>query len=108
MNSNANHLHNAFFTLKDASPESIRDLIADCTTYLAPLDGILFFAAGAREEECTREVNDEDFHVALTVLFETRAAHDAYQTADGHNRFVERNRDNWAQVRVFDSSPIAR
>ncbi|REJ90754.1 MAG: Dabb family protein, partial [Planctomycetota bacterium] len=46
---------------------------------------------------------DRDFHVALHVVFEDRAAHDRYQPSDSHQQFIEQNRDTWSQVRVFDS-----
>ena len=97
------HLHNVFFTLKDSSEEAVKTLVDDCYTYLKPLDGILHFFSGGREAGCAREVNDLDFHVALTVIFTDKAAHDAYQSADKHNQFVDRNKDNWAGARVFDS-----
>ena len=98
------HLHNVFFTLNDSSGEMVKTLVDDCYTYLKPQDGIVQFFAGAREEGCSREVNDLEFHVALTVVFTDKAAHDAYQDADIHNVFVDRNKDNWAGARVFDSN----
>ena len=33
----------------------------------------------------------------------TRTAHDAYQVAPRHIQFIEENKANWAQVRVFDA-----
>ena len=97
------HLHNVFFALKDSSEEAVKALVDDCYTYLEPQEGIRGFYAGAREKGCDREVNDLDFHVALTVVFTGKAAHDAYQVSDMHNQFVDRNKDNWAGARVFDS-----
>jgi stress responsive alpha/beta barrel protein len=107
MAGSTNHLHNVFFSLHDSSPEKIDELISECYTYLKPRAGVLFFSAGARAQDCAREVNDQDFHVALTVLFSDRAAHDAYQVVDKHTEFVDRNSSNWARVRVFDSDIAA-
>lgn len=107
MNGNAAHLHNVFFKLTDSSSEATGKLIADCYTYLKSQDGVLFFAAGCRAEDCVREVNDQDYDVALTILFTSRATHDAYQISDLHNTFVDRNKDNWAGARVFDSDITA-
>ena len=45
-----------------------------------------------------------EFDVSLHIVFETKAAHDAYQDAPLHHTFVEESRDNWAKVRVFDSA----
>ena len=43
------------------------------------------------------------FDVALHVVFADKAAHDAYQTVEDHLKFIEENKANWKQVRVFDS-----
>ena len=100
----AKHLHNVFFTLEDSSPERIASLLRDCHTYLKPQIGIESFVAGERATDCNRDVNDVDFHVALTILFRDRASHDAYQVNESHNAFVERHKENWADVRVCDST----
>ena len=34
------------------------------------------------------------------------AAHDAYQKAERHLKFIEENEDTWKKVRVFDSSLV--
>lgn len=95
--------HNVYFILKDRS-EAARDrLLAACRKYLAGEPGTVFFACGTVEPELAREVNDRDFDVALHVVFDSRASHDAYQEAPLHLKFIEENRDNWARVRVFDS-----
>jgi hypothetical protein len=48
-------------------------------------------------------VNDRDHDVALTIVFESRAAHDAYQVADRHEQFIAEAAPTWAKVRVFDA-----
>ena len=50
-----------------------------------------------------RPVNDQDFDVALHVVFRTRADHDRYQKSERHITFIEENKGNWKQSRVFDS-----
>jgi hypothetical protein len=95
--------HNVFFTLKDQSSEKIDDMVAACHKYLKDHPGVVFFAAGTLGEEFQRPVNDRGFQVAMHVVFESKDAHDAYQTAQDHLTFIEDNKDNWDQVRVFDS-----
>ncbi len=95
--------HNVFFTLTDSAPEKIEKLINDCHQYLAPHDGIVFYAAGTLTPDLTREVNDREFHGALHVVFDTRESHDAYQESPKHYEFIAANKDNWSKVRVFDS-----
>ena len=48
-------------------------------------------------------MNDRDFDVALNVVFQDAAAHDAYQKAERHLKFIAENKGNWKKVRVFDS-----
>lgn len=95
--------HDVFFTLIDSSPSAAARLISSCQSNLRDHPGVLFFSAGSREPDLDRDVNDSEFHVALHVVFEDRATHDAYQDAPEHHAFIEENKDNWGSVRVFDS-----
>lgn len=94
--------HNVYFSLKDNSPEKVQQLVADCHKYLAPLPGMVFYAAGTCSD-MDRPVNDRDYDVALHCVFKDRAALDAYLAAPKHLEFVEKHKDNWTKVRVFDS-----
>jgi hypothetical protein len=95
--------HDVYFTLQDASDAAADRLVVACHKYLKDHPGVLFFAAGRLAPEFQRPVNDRAFQVALHVVFTDKAAHDAYQQAPSHVKFIEENRANWAQVRVFDS-----
>ncbi|MEZ5942982.1 MAG: Dabb family protein [Planctomycetaceae bacterium] len=95
--------HDVYFTLLDDSQEKIDALVADCHKYLKDHPGVVFFAAGHVCDDLTRPVNDRMFDVALHVVFADKAAHDAYQTVEDHLKFIEQNKANWKQVRVFDS-----
>ncbi|MCX5674478.1 MAG: Dabb family protein [Planctomycetota bacterium] len=37
-------------------------------------------------------------------MFKDKAAHDEYQKAARHQKFIEENPSHWKKVRVFDSS----
>lgn len=95
--------HDVFFALKHDSSEEKEKLIEGCKTYLSSHPGVVWFAAGVLAEEYTREVNDQDFDVALHVVFKDKASHDDYQQAENHKKFIETFRENWKAVRVFDS-----
>ncbi len=93
------------FVLYSTDPEAGQQkLVAACKQYLSAHPGTVFFACGTLQKELDRPVNDRQFDVALHVVFESLAAHDAYQDAPLHLKFVEENRANWKQVRVFDSA----
>ena len=96
-------IHNVYFTLKDSSDKTIENLRDECHTYLSDLPGLVDFSAGPLVPENNPEVNVTDFHVGLHVIFSDKSFHDQYQDAKEHNIFVERNKDNWTQVRVFDT-----
>lgn len=94
--------HHVFFTLKDNSPEAVSSLISDCQKYLNDHDGIVDFSVGRRDAELDRPVNAK-YDVSLHVIFSDRAAHDVYQTAPRHLKFIENQKENWASVMVGDS-----
>lgn len=99
--------HHVYFTLKDRSEAAIDGLIEACRTYLSAHPGCLYFGAGKLNPELARPVNDREFDVALIVVFESKAAHDAYQDHPRHLQFINENRDNWERVRVFDADLTA-
>jgi hypothetical protein len=96
--------HMVYFSLKDNSPEARLRLIASCKKYLSGHEGVTLGAVGTVCDDLTRPVNVLDFDVALQVVFENRAAHDAYQISERHQTFMAENRENWRQVRVFDAN----
>lgn len=96
--------HMVYFTLKDNSPAAVEKMVQACQNYLRGHAGTVFFGVGTVVPDLTREVNQRDFDVALQIVFESRAAHDLYQTHERHQRFIEENRANWARVRVFDAN----
>jgi hypothetical protein len=95
--------HAVYFTLKDASAAAVENLIEDCYTYLKDHPGVIYFSAGRLVPEHNRDVNVTDFQVGLQVVFTNKSCHDKYQVTEEHKIFLNRNKDNWAQVRVFDT-----
>jgi hypothetical protein len=103
MHTPAGLAHVVFFTLKNRS-ESARDaLVAACRKYLTDHPGTVHFSAGPRGTAYVRPVNDQEFDVALVLVFATEADHERYQSAPRHREFVAEQSGNWAQVRVFDA-----
>jgi len=96
--------HNVFFTLHKSSPEARTKLEQACRKYLTGHPGTVFFACGELEPTLQRPVNDRAFDVGLHIIFATKADHDAYQVHPRHLQFIEENKADWKQVRVFDST----
>jgi quinol monooxygenase YgiN len=94
--------HAVYFTLKDRSPAAVERLVAACREDLAGHEGEASFAVGTCADY-DRHVNDRDWDVMLLIVFESRAAHDRYQKAPRHVKFIAAQAPNWAKVRVFDA-----
>ncbi len=94
--------HIVFFTLNDPTPENRQKLVALCQEHLKGHPGEVYFSVGTLADY-SRPVNDRDYDVALHVVFESREAQDAYQTATRHLKFIEAAKPMWKRVRVFDS-----
>ena len=95
--------HMVYFALKDKSPSAIDRLVKACHHYLTNHQGMIYFSVGTLAD-LARPVNDRSFDVALHLVFQNRRAHDEYQTAPRHNQFLEEQKSNWENVRVFDST----
>ena len=95
--------HMVYFTLNDNSEAAKQTLVEACHKLLKGHTGVVFYAAGTRVLDLSREVNDQAFDVALQLVFENRAAHDTYQTHERHIQFIAENKANWKQARVFDA-----
>ena len=95
--------HSVYFTLEDNSDTARAQLVAACHERLSGHEGTVLFAAGTVVPDLDRPVNDRQFDVALHVVFADRAAHDQYQQHSRHLQFIEENKANWKQVRVFDA-----
>ena len=100
--------HMVYFKLKDNAPAKVEELVAAGQKYLTKHPGEVFFGAGPRAKEFTRDVNVQDWDVALHIVFRTKADHDKYQDAPRHKQFIDENRANWESVRVFDSALAAQ
>lgn len=94
--------HSVYFTLQDPSTDSRDRFLAACQEYLTDHPGCLHCAIGTLAEKYDRPVNDRDFDVAIVAVFESEAAHDAYQVSERHKQFLAEQAANWSQVRVFD------
>jgi len=93
--------HMVFFTCANATDRD--KLVANCKKYLGEHPGTVHFSVGTRNTELTREVNDQDYDVALHLIFKDKASQDVYQDAPRHKQFVDESKMLWKKVRVFDS-----
>lgn len=95
--------HMVMFTLKDKSPEARAAFVESCHKYLKDHEGTLHYSVGVIAEDVVEPVSDRDFDVALHLIFEDKEAEAKYIKHPRHVEFVEKNKDGFAKVRVFDS-----
>jgi hypothetical protein len=95
--------HNVFFNLKDRSEKAKAELIEGCKKYLTGHAGTVFFCVGPLADDIAWEVSDRNFDVALQIVFDTKAAHNAYQDSPQHEEFFEKLGGNWENLRSFDA-----
>jgi hypothetical protein len=98
--------HSVYFTLHDNSADACQALIDSCYKHLFDEPGVRFGAAGLRTPSLVREVNDQDYDVALLIFFDSLEAHDSYQPCDNHQAFIAENQANFKAVRVFDFDQV--
>ena len=94
--------HNVFFALTDNSDAAKKSMLEDSHKYLAPIPGIVFYAAGT-VSDVDRPVVVRDYDVALHVVFKDKAAMEKYLVHPKHLEYVDKHKSNWKGVRVFDS-----
>src|SRR6185369_15400493 len=95
-------VHCVFFTLKpEVTDDQIEEFVKDCY-FLKQIPSVRKLDAGRRDEGMTRDVNVTDYTLAVVVSFDDKAGHDLYNAHPVHQKLVEKHKDQWSSVRVFD------
>ena len=95
------HIHTVFFWLTDCSDED-RLAFEPGLRRLIESRGIAH-AWWGQPAGVDRDVVDGSYDYSLTLVFETRADHDNYQTAAEHQVFIDNHSHIWDRVQVYDS-----
>ncbi len=94
-------VHNVLFTLQGDKLAASQQLQSAMEAHLRSIPGVRHLWTG-RPLPAERPVIDNDYDVALCVVFDDKAAHDAYQTHPRHLEFIKQAGRYWAKVRVID------
>lgn len=81
--------HVVIFWTKPEIPNATEQLLAGAEKYLRPIPGVRSFHVG-KMAPSPRAVVDQTYQVALNLLFDNKAAEDAYQVHPLHIEFVEK------------------
>ena len=94
--------HVVIFWTKPEVPGATDALIAGAEQYLRPIPLAKSFHIG-RMMPSHRDVVDQSYQVGLHLLFENKAAEEAYQVHPLHLEFVEKAfKPNCARATIFD------
>ena len=95
--------HHVYFWLKDERlGDRERREFEQALDGLLAIDGIVSGHWGRPAPVAERPVVDQSFHYALSLRFESVAAHDAYQADERHRAFVASHQDWWRRVQIYD------
>jgi hypothetical protein len=94
--------HVVIFWTRPEKPEAADQLLSGIKQYLTHIPGVGQFHAG-RMARSDRQVVDQSYQVALSIVFQDKQAQDAYQLHPLHLEFVEKVfKPNCAKVVVYD------
>lgn len=95
-------IHCVYFWLKDGNANPARlEMMADANEKLGQIPTVQKIWAGP-PAGTPRDIVDNSYQVGLTVVLEDAEAHDIYQEHTLHQEFIERFRENWEKVLVYD------
>lgn len=96
-------IHTVYFWLKrDLTDEQRKTFLEEGVNSLKNIDTTTAVYTGV-PAETDRPVIDRSYDVGLTVVLEDMAAHDAYQEDQIHLDFIERFKDYWIKVQIYDA-----
>ena len=95
-------VHSVYFWLKPELTADQHKAFVEAAKGLKAIEAIRHAWVGV-PADTDRPVIDRSYSLALTVVFDDRAAHDRYQADPLHEAFVERFKDYWSRVVIYDS-----
>jgi hypothetical protein len=94
--------HVVLFWLKPlAPPETKPQMIDDCASLLAKIPGVRTITTGV-PAMTPRPIVDNSYQVGLCVILDDSAAHDVYQSHPLHKEFLDKFRQHWQDLKVYD------
>ena len=96
-------VHTVYFWFRDdATAQGIAEF-KESLQLLGTIESIDHYYFGPPADTDSRGVVDNTFGICLNVFFQDIAAHDAYQVDPIHLGFIEKCKDLWTKVIVYDN-----
>ncbi len=97
-------LHSVYFYFRDeVSIEQIEQQRNSILKDLSKIETVKQIWAGS-PVGVDRDVVDNDYKMSLHAIFDNRDGLDTYQTHQEHIEFLNRFKQNWVKVKVFDTN----
>lgn len=96
-------VHSVYFWLKPECAQEEFDAFRAGLESLAGIECVQALYVGTPAATPERPVIDSSYTYALTVLLESAASHDTYQSHPLHMRFLERFAQDWEKVLIYDA-----
>lgn len=96
-------VHTVIFWLKENLTEDQRAIFSDEVNTLGEIGSVESFHFGAPAPTPKRPVVEDSYDCAITVILKDMAAHDDYQADPIHLAFVDKCKDMWERVVIYDA-----
>ncbi|NND07362.1 MAG: Dabb family protein [Saprospiraceae bacterium] len=97
-------VHSVYFWLKEEVSEDQRTAFSQGLQALNNCPTVRHSFIGP-SAGTPREVVDNSYDFALLVFFDNKVDHDAYQEDEIHHEFIDKYKDMWARVQIYDHLP---
>ncbi|WP_102797385.1 Dabb family protein [Bowmanella denitrificans] len=99
-------IHQVYFWLHNPASVDDRNKLIEGLNSLRQIDSVRGLQIGLPASTEKREVVDNSYQVAETMLFDDAAGQNAYQIHPLHKAFVEQYSHLWRKVVVYDSMAV--
>lgn len=96
-------VHTVFFWLKPELTDAQRADFRRGVESLGTIKSVEKVYVGTPAKTEKRPIIDDTYSVALTVLCQDVAAHDAYQADPIHHAFIAKCKTFWSRVQIYDA-----
>lgn len=96
-------VHTVVFWLKDNLSSSDREFFFSEVKTLGAISSVKEFHIGTPASTPDRPVVENSYHCSLSVVLKDLAAHDQYQEDPIHLAFIEKCKDLWDKVIIYDA-----
>jgi hypothetical protein len=96
-------VHTVYFWLQPDLTEAQRADFRRGVESLGTIKAVEKIYVGTPAKTEKRPIIDDSYSVALTVICQDVAAHDAYQADPIHHAFINQFRTFWSRVQIYDA-----